>query len=182
MEVSGGLGPSAGKVRSYFSSTYFCYSWGFVHIVIIQKEEDYQRTKIKILNVVFLLSRPAKTKFVVANLFKVIFLLSYRLFIFVFIELFLKQKYIAEKLITINLLLFSIWHTIAREKQREKFFVGLGQGVWLMSYWKLFAKINPSLYTTPRENLILLREGRCTIKMFIQSPLITFFSVGSNQQ
>ena len=33
-----------------------------------------------------------------------------------------------------------------------------------------------------REHLILLREGRGTIKMSIRSPLITYLSVGSIQQ
>ena len=33
-----------------------------------------------------------------------------------------------------------------------------------------------------RENLILLREGWCTIKMSIRSSLIMYLSVGSNQQ
>ena len=89
---------------------------------------------------------------------------------------FWNKSILLKKLITINLLLFSIWHTIAREKQKEKFFVGLGQGVWLMSYWKLFAKINPSLYTTPRENLILLRRAVYYQNVHSISPYNVLFS------
>ena len=40
----------------------------------------------------------------------------------------------------------------------------------------------PLFYVEIRENLNSLREGRCTIKMSIRSPLIMYLSVGLNQQ
>ena len=42
--------------------------------------------------------------------------------------------------------------------------------------------LQPGIKARARENLILLRKGRCTIKMSISSPLIMYLSVGSNQK